>query len=54
MKKCSQAIITKLVGLIDDKIKKPIAKKMIFESINENTEIMVSYDNDEYTFNTVH
>ena len=39
---------------IDDKIKKPIAKKMIFESINENTEIMVSYDNDEYTFNTVH
>ena len=43
-----------LARTIDDKIKKPIAKKMIFESINENTEIMVSYDNDEYTFNTVH
>ena len=43
-----------LARTIDDKIKKPIAKKIIFESINENTEIMVSYENEEYTFNTIH
>ena len=43
-----------LARTIDDKIKKPVAKKIIFESINENTEIMVSYENEEYTFNTIH
>ena len=43
-----------LARIIDDKIKKPVAKKIIFESINENTEIMVSYENEEYTFNTIH
>tara|TARA_Y100001970_G_scaffold90489_2_gene114107 strand:- start:3663 stop:5885 length:2223 start_codon:yes stop_codon:yes gene_type:complete len=43
-----------LARTIDDKIKKPVAKKIIFESINENTEIMVSYENDQYTFNTIH
>ena len=43
-----------LARTIDDKIKKPVAKKIIFESINENTEIMVSYENQEYTFNTIH
>jgi ATP-dependent Clp protease ATP-binding subunit ClpA len=38
---------------INDSIKVPLSKKILFENLNEGTTIIVDYTNDEFNFQTV-